>query len=122
MNIALWIVQGLLALMFAYAGFLHGYQIEKARAQLAWAKDTPVALLRFVGTAEILGALAIILPMVTNILPWLTPVAAIGLATIQFLALFTVHIPRKEYFAIPINGVLMALSLFVAIGRWPLFR
>jgi uncharacterized membrane protein YphA (DoxX/SURF4 family) len=81
-----------------------------------------VALLRFVGISEILGAFAMILPMVTHILPWLTPVAAIGLATIQFLALFTVHIPRKEYFAIPINGVFMALALFVAIGRWPLFR
>jgi len=122
MNIALWIVLGLLTALFGYAGFLHGYQIEKARAQLAWAKDTPVALLRFVGTAEILGALAMILPMGTHILPWLTPLAGIGLAIIQILALFTVHIPRKEYFAIPINGVLMALALFVAIGRWPLFR
>jgi hypothetical protein len=99
---------------------LHGYQIEKVKAQLAWAKDAPVALLRFVGTSEILGAFGMILPMVTNILPWLTPLAGIGLAIIQFLALFTVHIPRKEYFAIPVNGVLMALSLFVAIGRWSL--
>jgi len=40
MNIALWIVQVLLAALFGFAGFLHGYQIEKAKAQLAWAKDT----------------------------------------------------------------------------------
>jgi len=121
MNIALWIVQVLLAALFGFAGFLHGYQIEKVKAQFAWAKDTPVPLLRFVGTSEILGALGMILPMATNILPWLTPLAAIGFAIIQFLALFTVHIPRKEYFAIPVNGVLMALSLFEAIGRWSLF-
>ncbi len=121
MNLAVWVIQVLLAALFAFAGFLHGYQIEKAKAQLAWAKDMPVALLRLVGTSEILGALGMILPMATNILPWLTPLAGIGLAIIQFLALFTVHIPRKEYLAIPINGVLMALSLFVAVGRWPLF-
>jgi len=47
----------------------------------------------------------------------------IALWIIQALlaALFTVHIPRQEYFALPVNGVLMALSLFVAIGRWSLF-
>ncbi len=91
MNIALWIDQVLLAALFGLAGFLHGYQIQRAKAQLPWAKDMPVALLRFVGTSEIL------------------------------LAMFTVHIPRKEYAAIPVNSVLMVLSLFVAIGRWSLF-
>ncbi|HUE99658.1 MAG TPA: DoxX family protein [Anaerolineales bacterium] len=113
MNIALWSVQGLLAAMFGLAGFTHGFQMEKARAQLAWAKDASDALLRFVGTAENLGALGLILPMVTGILPWLTPWAAIGLAIIQILALFTVHLPRKEYIAIPINGALMALGTFL---------
>jgi len=111
----------LLAALFGFAGFLHGYQIEKVKAQFAWAKDTPVPVLRFVGTSEIIGAFGMILPMATNIFPWLTPLTGIGFAIIQFLALFTVHIPRKEYMAIPVNGVLMALSLFVAIGRWSLF-
>jgi uncharacterized membrane protein YphA (DoxX/SURF4 family) len=121
MNIALWIVQVLLAALFGLAGFLHGYQIERAKAQLPWARDMPVAWLRFVGTSEILGALGMILPMATHLLAWLTPLAGIGLAVIQFLAMFTVHIPRKEYAAIPVNSVLLMLSLFVVIGRWPFF-
>jgi len=48
----------------------------------------------------------------------LTVLAAIGLALIQTLAIFTVHLPKKEYKVLPINVVLLALSLFVAIGRW----
>ena len=121
MNIALWIVQGLLAAMFGLAGFMHGFQMEKARAQFAWAKDAPDALLRFVGTAEILGALGLILPTATGILPWLTPLAAIGLAIIQALATFSVHLPKKEFNVIPFNVVLLALAVLVVIGRWSLF-
>jgi uncharacterized membrane protein YphA (DoxX/SURF4 family) len=52
-------------------------------------------------------------------MPWLTPLAAIGLALIQILAIFTEHLPKKEYNVIPVNVVLLALALFVVIGRWP---
>jgi len=65
--------------------------------------------------------LGLILPLVTSIMPWLTILAAIGLTLIQLLAIFTEHLPKKEYSVIPINLVLLALSMFIVIGRWVLF-
>ena len=121
MNIALWVAQGILALIFGLAGFAHGYQIERSKTQNPWMKERSEGFLRFLGTVELLGALGMILPMVTSILPWLTPLAAIGFTIIQLLAIITVHIPRKEYNALLMNAVLLALSIFVVLGRWSLF-
>ena len=76
---------------------------------------------RFIGISEMLGALGLILPLVTGILPWLTVLAAIGLTVIQVLAIFTVHLPRKEFNALPMNALLLTLSAFITFGRWELF-
>ena len=62
-----------------------------------------------------------LLPIRTGILPWLTVLAAVGFASIQILAIFTVHVPKKEYSTLPMNVVLMALAIFIAWGRWGLF-
>jgi uncharacterized membrane protein YphA (DoxX/SURF4 family) len=121
MNIALWIAQGLLAAMYLMAGVMKTFQTAKAKEQLPWAKERSDGFVRFVGASELLGALGLILPLVTGILPWLTPLAAIGLIIIQLLAIFTEHLPKKEYNVIPINVVLLALSLFILFGRWTLF-
>ena len=121
MNIALWIVQVLLAAMYTMAGTMKTFQTAKAKEQFPWAKNRSDNFVRFVGTSELLGALGIILPMLTGILPWLTAVAAIGLSLIQILAIFTEHLPKKEYNIIPMNIVLLALSGFIVFGRWILF-
>jgi uncharacterized membrane protein YphA (DoxX/SURF4 family) len=120
MNIALWIAQGLLAVMFGMAGVMKTFQISKAKEQMSWARNRSDEFVRFVGISELLGAIGLILPLVTGILPWLTPLAAIGLTLIQLLAIFTEHLPKKEYNVIPMNIVLIALALFVIIGRWSL--
>ena len=121
MNIALWIAQGLLAAVYLMAGILKTSQTAKAREQLPWAKNRSDGFVRFVGISELLGALGLILPLVTGILPWLTVFAAIGLTLIQLLAIFTEHLPKKEYSIIPVNAVFIALSIFVVFGRWTLF-
>ena len=120
MNIALWTVQGLLAVMYGMAGTMKAFQTAKAKEQMPWAKNGSDAFVRFVGTSELLGALGIVLPLVTGIMPWLTPLAAIGLSMIQVLAVTTEHLPKKEFNVLPVNMVLLALSLFVLIGRWSL--
>ena len=120
MNIALWIAQGLLAAMFLMAGVMKTFQTAKAKEQLPWAKNRSDGFVRFVGTSELLGALGLILPLATGILPRLTVLAAIGLIIIQLLAIFTEHLPKKEYNVIPVNVVLLALAAFVALGRWPI--
>ncbi len=122
MNIALWIVQGLLAAFYGMAGTMKVFQTAKTREnpQMTWAHGQSDGYIRFVGTAELLGTLGVILPLLTGILPWLTPVAAIGLSLIQLLAIFVVHLPKKEYGVIPVNVIALALSIFVVVGRWSL--
>jgi len=123
MNIALWIAQGLLAALYLMAGSMKAFQPAKVREnpQTTWAKDRSDGFIRFVGTSELLGALGLILPLVTGALPWLTVFAAVGLTVIQLLAIFQEHLPKKEYNVIPVNIVLLALAVFVIIGRWTLF-
>jgi putative oxidoreductase len=121
MNIALWIVQGVLAAMYLMAGSMKTFNTAKAKEQFPWAKNRSEAFVRFVGISELLGALGLILPLVTGILPWLTVLAGIGLALIQLLAIFTEHLPKKEYNIIPVNIVLVVLAIFIVIGRWTLF-
>jgi uncharacterized membrane protein YphA (DoxX/SURF4 family) len=121
MNIALWIAQGLLAAMYLMAGTMKTFQTAKARETMSWTQSRSGGFVRFVGISELLGAFGLILPLVTGILPWLTPIAALGLSLIQLLAIFSEHLPKKEYNFLPINVVLLALSVFVVSGRWELF-
>lgn len=121
MNIALWISQVLLLGMFGMAGVMKTFMTAKAKEMLPWAKERSDGFVGFVGTSELLGALGMFLPLLTGILPWLTALAAVGFALIQILAIFTVHLPKKEYNVIPMNIVLLALAIFVAYGRWRLF-
>lgn len=122
MNIALWVAQVLLAGMYGMAGGMKTFQPDGVRKnpQMTWAHDKQDGYIRFVGTSELLGALGLIFPMLTGILPWLTPLAAAGLSLIQVLAIFMVHLPKKEYQVVPVNIVLLALSVFVAYGRFVL--
>ena len=123
MNIALWIAQGVLAAMYLMAGSMKAFKPAKVREnpQMTWAKNRSDGFVRFVGISELLGALGLTLPLVTGILPWLTVLAAVGLILIQLLAIFTEHLPKKEYSVIPINIVLIAISVFIVVGRWTLF-
>ncbi len=117
-NIGLWVVQALLAALYAMAGSMKLSQpIEALVASgMSYAGDFPELLTRFIGTMELLGAIGIILPAATRILPGLTPLAALGFSVIQVLAM-GVHISRGELAVLPMNVVLLALSLFVVWGR-----
>ena len=116
MNTTLWIIQIVLAITFLLAGILHGFLQERAKAILKWpAQATPTQLL-LIGTSEIIGAIGLILPILTGIFPWLTSLAALGLATIMLLAILF-HLKRREYPNILFNLVLLFLSAFVAYGR-----
>ena len=116
MNVALWIVQVLLALMFGFVGATKTFTpVEQLAEQMPGAADQ-LALLRFIGISELLGALGLILPAATRIKPGLTPLAALGLAVIMVLAAGT-HAMRGEWSSIITNVVLLAMALFVVWGR-----
>jgi uncharacterized membrane protein YphA (DoxX/SURF4 family) len=105
----------LLAAFFLLAGYGHTTMPTPELAQSApWAADIPLALLRFIGIAEMTGALGLVLPAATRIAPGLTWVAAAGLALIMLLAA-PFHIWRREPFIL--QSVIAAVAAFVAWGR-----
>ena len=121
MTYILWIIQGLLALIFLYAGGIKlVLPIEVMTQQMP--VPLPGAFLRFIGVAEVLGAIGLILPGLLGIRPGLTPLAACGLviimigATVLTLAGF---VPGGVALAL-IPLVVGILSAFVAYGRWRL--
>ncbi len=117
MNIVLWIVQILLALAFLLAGVTHAFRYERAKSQIKWVTAVPRGLLTFIGISEILGAIGLILPALTGILSWLTPLAAAGLVVMMLLA-SVFHATRREYPNIAANLILLALAAFIAYGRF----
>jgi len=117
MNIAIWIVQVILAIAFAMAGMTKAFgDLGSLAASMPWIGDVPAALTRFIGVAEMIGALGLILPALTRVRPILTPLAAMGLATIMLLAAIF-HATRGEFGDIARNLVLLAVALIVAYGR-----
>jgi uncharacterized membrane protein YphA (DoxX/SURF4 family) len=118
MNTVLWIVQVLLSIVFFMSGAAKVMQPkEKLVTNMGWVEDFSDGPLKTIGLLEILGALGLILPDLTGLLPMLTPLAAVGLALTMVGALVT-HLRRHEYPMAAGNLVLMALALFVAFGRF----
>src|SRR3989441_10849814 len=80
MNVALWIVQGLLAALFLFAG---GAKLVLPLDQMAGPVALPGWFLRFIGVAEVLGALGLVLPGLLRIRPGLIPLAAAGVGVLM---------------------------------------
>ncbi len=120
MTIALWIVQIVLALIFVLVGFMKASQpFEKLTQRMHTFANMAPVVPRLLGTAEILGAVGLIVPVATNILPWLTPIAAVCLGII-IIGATVVHARGKETQQASITTALLLLLLFVAIGRFAL--
>ena len=119
MNVALWICQILLTLVFGYSGLMKSTKTEKelvAMGQTGVENLSP-KLIQFIGVMELLGVAGIILPRLSGILPILTPLAAIGFAVIMVLAAI-VHFRRSEKKTVLLNLLILVLSAFVALGRF----
>jgi len=115
MNIVLWIIQVLLALLFLFAGVTKlVLPIEEMTKQMAM----PGLFLRFLGVVEVLGALGLILPGLLRIKPGFTPLAAAGLVIVMIGA--TVISLKLGVSAAVIPFVTGVLLVFVAYGRWRL--
>jgi uncharacterized membrane protein YphA (DoxX/SURF4 family) len=123
MGIALWVAQVLLAVAFLGAGAAKLSQPkEKLAKNMAWVEDFSQPTVRLISTLEVVGATGLVLPALTGILPWLTPLAALGLALLMAGAVYT-HLrrkegPRKEGPAVVPPAVLLLLAALVAVGRF----
>jgi hypothetical protein len=115
-NVALWIVQGLLAALFLFAG---GAKLVLPLDQMAGPVALPGWFLRFLGVAEVLGALGLVLPGLLRIRPGLTPLAAAGLVIIMIGATVVTLVGGMVAVAL-MNVVVALLAAFVAYGRWRL--
>jgi uncharacterized membrane protein YphA (DoxX/SURF4 family) len=118
MLIAVWIVSGLLALAYLVAGgtkVFTGY--DKIQDRMTWTSHAKPWHVKVVGVLEILGAIGLIVPILTGILPILAPIAASGLALLQVVAI-VIHFRIGEGKKIGGNVVLLLLALFVAIVRF----
>jgi DoxX-like family len=116
MNRALWIVQGLLAALFLFAG---GAKLVMPLDQMTGPVALPGWFLRFLGVAEVLGALGLVLPGLLRIRPGLTPLAAAGLVIIMIGATVVSSVGGMVAVAL-MNVVVALLAAFVAYGRWRL--
>ena len=116
MNVALWIVQGLLTALFLFAG---GAKLVLPLDQMAGPVALPGWFLRFLGVAEVLGALGLVLPGLLRIRPGLTPLAAAGLVIIMIGATVVTLVGGMVAVAL-MNLVVALLAAFVAYGRWRL--
>jgi uncharacterized membrane protein YphA (DoxX/SURF4 family) len=116
MNILLWILQCLLALMFIFSGAMK-FVMSVAQMNDQAPVFLPGIFLHFIGVCEILGGIGLILPSALRIEPHLTPLAAAGLAIITAGAtVITLMGPMKAMAVIPL--VTCLLCIFVAWGRW----
>lgn len=117
LDIALWSAQGFLALFFLAAGApkVLGRGLER------WTgfSELPRSQVVFTGVAEVLGAAGLVLPAATGVLPWLTPLAAVGLAVIGLMAA-GFHVRADERLNVAETGLLAGIAAAVAIGRWDL--
>jgi uncharacterized membrane protein YphA (DoxX/SURF4 family) len=114
----LWTVQALLALVFLLSG---GMKLALPLDVLAEQMPLPGLFARFLGVAETLGAIGLILPTLLRIRPGLTPLAAAGLTIIMAGAtLLTPSLTGGELVLALLPLVLGILAAFVAYGRWRL--
>lgn len=125
MNTVLWILQGILALIFVMAGFMKlGTSRDELRTKngMEWVEDVSSSSLKLIGLVELLAAIGLILPHLTGILPWLTPAAALGLILTMVGAMF-LHLRRGDEFkALSKNIILALLAAAIAYGRFLVVR
>ncbi len=118
-DIALWIIAGLLAVLFLAGGLV---KLVRPREKLAasgmgFAEDFGPGAVKAIGALEVLAGVGLVLPALLGVAPVLVPLAAVGLVALMVGAV-VVHLRRHEVPAIVVNVALLALAAVVAWGRF----
>ena len=120
MNLSLWIVAGLLAVVYLVAGTA---KLIVPKEKLAatpgggWIEDFSAGSVKAIGALEVLAAVGLVLPAVLDIAPVLVPLAAVGVGLLMAGAMIT-HLRRHEAVGVVLNLAYLALAAFVAWGRF----
>jgi uncharacterized membrane protein YphA (DoxX/SURF4 family) len=120
-NVIAWVLQALLAVVFLLHGILYTFSpepmVRSMREQGQWPPAIPSSFRVFIGVAELLAAVGLVLPGVLHLLTFLTPLAAAGLVVVMVgAAVF--HLRRNETALVAPAVVLLVLSAVVVIVRW----
>jgi len=117
LNIALWLVQGLLAVTFVGTGVWKlATKVPDLASKMPWMGQVSPAFLRTTAALDLLGGVGVVLPSLTRIQPRLAVLGALGCAGLMTGAIIF-HVQRGEAANTPFNVLLAALSVFVAWGR-----
>ncbi|GAB4002033.1 DoxX family protein [Spirosoma daeguense] len=117
-HIALWVAQVVLAVSLIWAAWMKLVQpVDQLANMWPWAGQVPVALVKFAGIVDLLGALGLVLPAPLRIQPKLTPITAICVIILMVCA-SVFHILRGEALVIGVNIVFALMAAFIAWGRF----
>lgn len=123
MNVALWICQGLLALIFLYSGVTKGFKpvpelVKMGQTGLEGLSDRFV---HTIGIAELFGVVGIILPWALQVAPILTPITAVCFALVMVFST-VIHYRHRNYTQVASHLLILAVALFVAFNRFAQLR
>lgn len=115
---SIWIMQGILASIMAASGLVI-LIIPKSRLEnrLYWIRKYPNSMRIFICTAKILAAIGLTAPMLLNVLPILTPIAALGIVLLMIAAL-NYHLQTKEYKDVPATVIFLSMALLISYYRF----
>ena len=120
-NTVAWVLQALLALAFLFHGILYTFApeplVRSMREQGQWPPGIPTWFRVFIGVAELLAAVGLVLPGLFHVATFFTPLAAAGLVIVTIGAV-VYHLRRQEGGAVPAPAVLLVLTAVVLFLRW----
>jgi uncharacterized membrane protein YphA (DoxX/SURF4 family) len=119
MNVVLWIIASVLAVLFLASGAMKLLQPKEklAASGQEWTEDFSANTIKLIGGLEVLAAIGLILPAVVDVVPVLVPLAALGLVLVMIGAIVT-HARRRENPMVVVNLVLLVLAAVVVWGRF----
>lgn len=118
METVLWVLQIALGVIFLMAGVMKLLTPkEQLVTKMEWATSVAPGKIKLIGLLELLGAIGVVFPLWLDIVPVLTPLAAIGLA-LTMLGAFSLHMKRKESAMMLVNVVLFAMAVVIAYFRF----
>lgn len=119
MNILLWVLQVVLALLCISGGAFQIFKIEELRKTVAAMRELPRGLWACLGALGCLAGLGLILPGAIHVLPILTPIAAVVVAA-QSLLISGLYVRYRDRPPLPYSLAMAMMAAFIAYGRFAL--
>lgn len=118
MNVAAWLLSGLLAAVFFSSGVAKSVMSKERMIETGQTgvKPFPLPVIRVVAGSEVLGAVGLVLPWAIDVLPWLTPLAVAGLCLVMIGAAIS-HWSLAERPQVGANAVILVMLVFIGLVR-----